>query len=348
MIALQDRRLDDEPWPHVFEVPAGRADAWIEYLQAECDVRGWQLVSVGQMEAEENSGSITIRTQNGPESPEVIVVWERRRHGPLAVRARPAGQPALSPDEAAAFLVRVNDNFHAGVTNRFYERAYLYYEGLPWRGELWLGNDLRLGPPSRHADALFAPQIIVIDAVLYAPSWRGARAQFDSKVRELGIFLSVVMHTSVGVPHDQEVWTTTLGGTRPQLGRIGYFEESALTDLPPQGQNPSVPLRPVTRPDFGQQGLTANDHEQWLPADVFDLWHAYKELSHEKREQFQRAGALYKLACGLWHESATTSLALLVVACEALKPEGRKSKTVNVYGVVESLLGTDHARRLER
>jgi len=24
---------------------------------------------------------------------------------------------------------------------------------------------------------------------------------------------SVVMHTSVGVPHDQEVWTTTLGGT---------------------------------------------------------------------------------------------------------------------------------------
>ena len=78
--------------------------------------------------------------------------------------------------DAAAFLVRVNDNFHAGVTNRFYERAYLYYEGLPWRGELWLGDDLRLGPPSRHADALFAPQIIVIDAVLYAPSWRGARA----------------------------------------------------------------------------------------------------------------------------------------------------------------------------
>ena len=25
---------------------------------------------------------------------------------------------------------------------------------------------------------------------------------------------SVVMHTSVGVPHDQEVWTTTLGGSR--------------------------------------------------------------------------------------------------------------------------------------
>ena len=133
MIALQDRRLDDEPWPHVFEVPAEQADAWMEYLQAECDARGWQLVSLGQMESEENSGSITIRTQNGHESPEVIVVWERQRHGPLAVRARPAGQPALSPDEAAEFLIRVNNNFHTGVTSRFYERAYLYYEGLPWR-----------------------------------------------------------------------------------------------------------------------------------------------------------------------------------------------------------------------
>src|SRR5215467_3502679 len=153
MVPVHDRRLDDGPWPHVFEVAAARADNWMEYLQCECTERGWQYASIGQMDSQENSGSITIRTRDGHEVPELVVVWERQRHGPLLIHAKPAGYPVLSSDEAAAFIDRVNENYRAGITKRFRERAYLYYEGLPWRGELWL-DDVRLGPPSRHADWL--------------------------------------------------------------------------------------------------------------------------------------------------------------------------------------------------
>src|SRR5437588_10393590 len=96
---VQDRRFEQGDWPIRFEVPNEQAGTWLRYFNVECERRGWDSSSFGQMEARENSGSITVNT-GGADKPALAVVWERKRDRPLNVRARSAGTPELPLAEA--------------------------------------------------------------------------------------------------------------------------------------------------------------------------------------------------------------------------------------------------------
>src|SRR6266567_3529934 len=91
MAQIEDRRFEVGEWPIRFEVPKKEADTWLQYLSAECRRRRWHYASIGQLEAKENSGSITVNTGDG--QPQLAVVWERKPGGPLKVRARSTGSP---------------------------------------------------------------------------------------------------------------------------------------------------------------------------------------------------------------------------------------------------------------
>lgn len=345
---VEDRRFEGGDWLVALEIPAANADVWMEYLQAECSDRDWRFNSLGQMGADENSGSITVHAGPG-QSREFVLVWERQRTGPLSLRARSSDRDGLPVDQVVAFVDRVNKRCQAGEKQTFYRRGYLHYEGLPWRGELWLNEQIRLGPPSRHADWLSAPQVIVVDALVQATGWQSANAAFESKVEELALFLTIVMRSNVSIPHSGHAWTWALDGETPkvELRQVGYFEIEAPSEMPRPGQYSSVPLREVARPDFALHGITGEDHERWLPADVHELWCRYADLAEERRDQFLRVARVYRIARALWREHRTASLALMVVASEALKPPGKSYDRLNIYGVVEGLLGTPFADSLK-
>src|SRR5262249_9770000 len=82
----EDRRFDRGDWPITFEVPVTneQADRWSRYLSWSCNRRGWSPSKFGQLERAENSGTISI-IANG--KPQLEIVWERRRQGPLIGRA---------------------------------------------------------------------------------------------------------------------------------------------------------------------------------------------------------------------------------------------------------------------
>ncbi len=346
MVALEDHRFDDGPWAVTLEIPAVHADAWMQYLHAECDDRGWSAGTFGQIGADENSQSMTIRTAAPGQSPEVTVIWERARGGPLRVRARINGDPQPSQDLVVGFIDRVNERLHAGGKQPFYRRGFLQYISLPWKGELWLDDNVRLGPPAQHAEWLIAPQIIVVDTVVHAVGWRGANAEFGARLEELARFLSVVMRTNVRLPEVGHAWVIDQEKNRSEIRQIGYWEASERIDMPKPGEYPAVPLRPVNRLDFGLHGITADDHEEWLPDDIYELWRCYVNLSEERRDQFQQAARALQSARLLGRENKTLSLALRVVACEALKPRGKKYDRMNVYDVVEGILGEPYVRAL--
>src|SRR5262245_46853565 len=82
MMQVQDRRFQPRgDWPVRFEVAPEFADTWLRYFYAECARRGWSRGGMGQLEAKENSGSITVNTGTGSQ---LALVWERRRGGPPA------------------------------------------------------------------------------------------------------------------------------------------------------------------------------------------------------------------------------------------------------------------------
>src|SRR5205823_1699762 len=90
MTQIQDRRFENvRDWPS-FEVPKEQADTWLHYLSAQCQRRGWGCSSFGQLDGKENSGSITVST-GGPDQPQLVINWERKRGGPIKLRYRSAG-----------------------------------------------------------------------------------------------------------------------------------------------------------------------------------------------------------------------------------------------------------------
>lgn len=346
MVALEDNRFADGPWAVSFEIPATQADVWMEYLYAECDERGWSWTTFGQMEADENSQSITVRTGVPGQAPEITIIWERTQVGPLRVRARITGDPQPAQGLAIEFFDQVNERFQAGAKQRFYRKGYLEYEGLPWRGELWLEDELRLGPPARHAEFLIAPQIITVDAVVRAITWRGANALFESKLEEVSRFLAAVMRRSVHAPQGGNAWVFDKEKRHSEVRQLAYVEENIPSEMPKQGEHAPAPLRAIARPDLTWGGIMLSDDEQYLPDDIHDLWRRYVDLAPERQDQFQRVAGILRSARMLWRENKTMSLALKVVACEALKPAGRRYDRLNVYDVVEGLLGEPHARAL--
>lgn len=187
------------PWPFRFQVPKDQAGRWLQHLGAECGARGWGYAATSEMTSAETSGSITVSTGATVPCSELIVVWRRRRDGAMPVRARPGGTPPLSLEDAHDFIRCVDDRSRSNSLQKFYRRGQLHYQGLPWLGELWLDDALRLGPPSRQYErTLIGPRIILVDAVVEAVDAHDAGCVLDQKLRELAVFLSVVMRTAIG------------------------------------------------------------------------------------------------------------------------------------------------------
>ena len=343
MAQVEDRRFQTGDWPIRFDVPKDQADTWLQYLSAECRRRGWSTVGIAQLEARENSGSLTINT-GGLGQPQLAVVWERKREGPIKVRARSAGTPELPLDQANDFFRQINERSAARATERFHREWHLYYEGLPWRGELWLEDTLRLGPPSQQDyQALIGPRIILVNALIIGIDELHASSTFDLTLRELSVFLTVVMGTNVRVsPNGGRGWTwstNSSGQVECDIRNLGYWEKDWPKEMPTRNEIQAVPLEPVSRPDFSLRGVDGTQFELRLPEDILDLWRGFTGLLSDRRRQFLQVASMWQLSLSFSHDYQTSRFAWMVIACEALKPPDPQFRDHNMYGVVEGLLG---------
>lgn len=352
MTRVDDRRFEKDDWPIRFDVPKEEADTWLQYLSAECGRRGWSSGGIGQLEAKENSGSLSINTGT-PGQAQLALIWERKRGGPIKVRARSAGTPEFPLDQATEFFRQINECSRAGATEQFHRGWQLFYEGLPWRGELWLDDKLRLGPPSQQDErALIGPRIILVNALVNGIDQFHAATIFNVLIREISVFFTVVMGTNVGVsPNGGRGWTWNADSTGQvvhcDIRNLGYWEKQWPTQMPTRGQIQQVPLKAVHRPDFSLRGIDGTQSELHLPEDIVDLWQAFTGLPPDRRRQFLQVGSMWQLALSLGHEYETARFAWMVAACEVLKPPDLQSREHNIYHVVEALLGKPTADLLQ-
>ncbi len=352
MVPVADRRFEAVEWPICDDIPADLSDDWFAHMNAECSERGWSNYGLSQEESQENSGSSVIHAGIAGQSPALEIVWERARNGPIRLKARPAGAPPMDLQVVMEFLDAVRNRCQGGTAVRLHRRGHLIYEGLPWRGELWLASDLRLGPPSRHAEWAFAPQIVIVDAEVDGIGWQGVNSSFALLLRELSIFLSVVVGIRATLEKCGWAWTCERDGagsaTNCHLRSLGYLEAARESGMPQAGQAPTIPLREVQRPGLGPLGINMADTEQAVPQDTVQLWQTLNGLGEDKRAQFLRAGNAYQIACSLWPDQMTAWAAFMVIACESLKPVGKPFDNRNIYDVVEALVGHSESRELRQ
>jgi hypothetical protein len=84
-----------------------------------------------------------------------------------------------------------------------------------------------------------------------------------------------------------------------------------------------------------------------LPEDVFELWEHFRALDDQQRRKFLQVAAKWQEALMHWQERSTLSFALMVIACEALKPSNQQFNDHRIDDVVEALLGAPTAARLK-
>ncbi len=347
---VADLRFEAGEWPIALVVSANEAESWMAHLSAEAEERGWNMSSLTQLDAAENSGTLSVHTANTPSSVTIDIVWERTRGKELRLRARLSGEPLLSLDDARDFINAVSARAHTGKTLRAPRQAYLIYDGLPWRGELWPDDDHRLGPPSKHPDTLLGQQIIIVDAMVEGIGQQGVSANFQRRLHELRVFLSFVLGLNLELSKPERGWVFDINAegriTDCTLRNVGYAELSPQVEFPRRGCAPPVARRHVTRPGLGPYGIWPDMQEQWVPADIESLWETFLRLPTDKREHLLRAGNAYLIAMSMWPDQRTAYAAFLVVACEALKPTGNRYDWMNVYDVIASLMSPSDARRL--
>jgi len=350
MRTVEDLRFEDGDWPIELVVSAKDAATWMLHLDAEVEERQWSASSFSQLNALENSGTLTVNAASGQSPPSIQFVWDKSRDGDLRLKARPAGTPPMPLDDARRFVEAVNERQLVGKTLFVHRRDLLAYEGLPWRGELWLDNEHRLGPPSKHADFLIGPQIVVFDAMVEGIGRHGVDANFAALVQETRVFLGIVLGIAPEVCRFHNAWVPAIdsNGTFSdcKVQSIGYVELSVQSGFPTPGQFPPIEKRAVARPGLGPYGITSDMNQEWVPEDMEQLWRRFQGLSASKRENLLRAGNAHLIARSLWPEQRTAYAAFLVVACEALKPSGKRNDSMNIYDVVASLAGEDLARNL--
>src|SRR5215472_14817534 len=262
-----DRRFEEREWPIQVKIEATEhADSWFTYMSSEATARGWNSGGMAQLDAQENSGSHTVHMKIGADIHELVIVWDRTKGGPLTLRASAEGDEPLTA--AREFIDLVTSKCKARVREAFYVRGQVEYSGLPWRGEMWLDDSLRLGPPTIQEEKyLLAPRIIIVDALVPGVDRMDAGAAFALLRRELSAFLSVVLRVNVQEPRWEQAWVFD-DVTKPETSAIrhlGYLEAEVLTALPPRGGAPPAPLRFVARPDFSLHGISMNDREEELP-----------------------------------------------------------------------------------
>jgi hypothetical protein len=348
---LSDRRFEQGPWLYDRELAPPGADTWLQYLSAECARRGLQCSGVSQIDAKENGGSFTIRPAGSDPQPELVVVWERKRRGSLVVRARAGGMPNFGAALATSLLETVSALAHTGARERFFCAGYVEYDGLPWRGEHWLGNDLRLGPPPREDEiASYGPRAILVEANVEGIDLMDARASFRVQLRELGAFLGVALRKGFRVPSivSSRAWVWDIDANSQVQGEVrylGYATPPPREHLPVRGLERAVLEVQLSRPNLNTWGFQANETEQSVPADLDELWQRFSQLPRDGRDQFLRVATLWQLSSAVGREFETAALANLVAACEALKPP-EADQRLNAYDVVEALLGKQQAAQL--
>jgi len=339
-------------WPIALVVPAKEAESWMAHLSAETEERGWNSSAFSQLDAAENSGTISVHTANGPSSATIDIVWERSRGKELRLRARLSGESLPSLDDARGFINAVSARARTGKMLRAHRQAFLMYDGLPWRGELWLDDNHRLGPPSKHPDTLLGPQIVIVDAIVDGIGQQGVTANFQKRLHELRVFLSFVLGLRLELSKFERGWVYDVNGegriTDCMLQNTGYVELSPQTEFPRRGSAPPVARRDVARPGLGPYGIWPDMQEEWVPADIEQLWEAFVRLPNPKCTQLLHAGNAYLIAKSMWPDQRTAYAAFLVVACEALKPTGKRYDRMNVYDVVASLVSASDAQRLRQ
>jgi hypothetical protein len=334
LLEVVDRRFDSSEWPISFQVPASEAEDWFCHLQFECERRGWSSAGMSQQQSRENSGSLML-LEAGVEK--LSVVWDRPRGDALNIRARPAADMDLA--DARECFRRVNERSRAGATELRYWWGILEYEGRAWRGELWLCDNLRLGPPTKYEKASRGPRAVVVDALVDCISQAQVLHIFSQLLEELAAFLSVVVTASFRRSRQGQVWTwaPTAEGTDCSVRQLGYIETANRSGMPARGTCRPVPV--------GAADIT--EEEQAVPQDIVSLWEKYRSLTEERRWQFLWVASKFQEARWHWGEQRwTASFTSLVVACEALKPADAVYSEHNVYDVTDALLGKEAGERL--
>ncbi|MGA7810117.1 hypothetical protein [Bradyrhizobium sp.] len=342
MMEVKDRRFEAGDWPIKFEIPADeeQADRWSRYLAWGCHRRGWQSSALGQLDRAENSGTITL-IENG--TSQLEIVWERKRGGPLKVRARLASS-TLPLSDAQLFFGEVNDDCRAARTEPRYFRSTLQYDdGMAWRGELWLDDKTRLAPPSLQDEtAIIGPRIVHVDAITECIGEPDIISARQKMLLEVSAFLSVVTQRAVRLLDHGRAWVWTADMKSCEVRTLGYLEPTNPLCMPSRGTVKQVPLYPIDDPP---QGIDGSINEISFREDIADLWSLYCGLSAERRAQFLQAAAKWQEAVIHWQDRPSLSFTLMAIACEALKPpdDGR-----NCYAVIEALLGRDAVDRVRQ
>lgn len=350
MVPVEDRRFQ-QAWPISFEVPLPEVENWLVYLSEEGQRMGWSSSAMEQLEPRENSGSVTFRDSTG--RAQVDVAWERMRDKPMKVRVGCSKGSEVLPAALTEFVHRVRADSSARVTRSFFRAWHLTYGGLPWKGELWLATGLRLAAPSKQYErALFGPRVVVVAAEFQAISDSHASSFFAVMQRELAVFLSVVAGKHFEVSRNGESgWTWIQGADGEMISDVrslGYWESQLPRDMPVKGALPNVPLEPTVRPEFERGGLDEDSRELSMPADIVALWDKFDKLPLEKRRQFLQVASMWHAALSVWAQHETMRFALMVAACEALKPPDSRFKEHNIYHVVEALLGKPRVDALKK
>jgi hypothetical protein len=350
MMEVKDRRFEGGDWPIKFEIPVEQqqADRWSRYLAWGCHQRGWSPSALGQLERAENSGTITL-VANG--IPQLEIVWERKREGSLKAKARLAAsrgvfKPNLTTSEAEQFFREVNDRCAAAVTEPLYVRSTLQYDnGMAWRGELWLDDKTRLGPPSLQDEtATIGPRIVHVDATVECVGEPDIVYARQLILLEVSAFLSVVSQQAVQLMDHGRVWVFTPDMKGCEVRSLGYLEPANPLSMPSRGRVHQVPLYALDNPPRGIDGST---NEITIREDVADLWALYRSLSVQQRAQFLQAAAKWQEAIIHWQDRPSLSFTLMVIACEALKPHDADDRQ-NCYDVIEALLGRTAVDRVRQ
>jgi hypothetical protein len=317
MMEVKDRRFEGGGWPISFDIPAQgeQAERWSRYLKWGCHKRGWSSSSFGQLERQENSGTITVMAAGAPQ---LDIVWEHKRNGPLKVRARLASTSSLSMVDAERFFRDINNDCSAATTTPLYLRGTLQYErGLAWLGEHWLDDNTRLAPPSLQDQLSLhhAARILHIDALVPCVGEPDVAYMRQQMLNEISLFLSVIMKTDVRLLQGGRVWTLTEDMKGCEVRQLGYFEPTNPLTMPAPGSVGQVPLHTPDNPPLWQ-----DVGEVSLPDDISDLWGLFRSLDAELRLQFLQAAAKWQEALIHWQDRPSLSFALMAVSCEALKP----------------------------
>lgn len=181
---------------------------------------------------------------------------------------------------------------------------------------------------------------------------QGVTANFSKRLTELRVFLGFVLSLKLEVGKFEQGWVCDVDAegrfTGCTLRNIGYIELVPQADFPKRGSTRPVERRDVERPGLGPYGITSDMHERWVPGDIEELWRRFMTLPPAKRDHLLQAGNAYMTAQLMWPSQRTAYAAFLVVACEALKPTGRRYDRMNVYDVVASLVGAGEAQQLRQ